>query len=229
VIVPSSIETLVFDGEGVVIDSEPVWDHSQGEFLRGFGIEYDREKLKPLLTGRSLLAGTEVIQSLYGIPGDLPALAKQRVDIVRHLFEREVGFIEGFEEFFAWAKQRYRVCIASAMDDELLGAVDRHLGLTALFEGNIFTVSMAGGRSKPAPDVFLYAAKRMDTPPPKCLVIEDSPLGVEAAHQAGMACAAITSTYGRAQHDGADVIFDRFEELREILAAEAPAAGRERR
>ncbi len=228
-IVPSNIGTLVFDGEGVVIDSEPVWDHSQREFLRGFGIEYDREQLKPLLTGRSLIEGTQVIRSMYDIPGDLPALAKQRVDIVRHLFEREVGFIEGFEEFFKWAKQRYRVCIASAMDDELLEAVDRRLRLSELFEGNIFTVSIAGGRSKPAPDVFLYAAERMGTPPPQCLVIEDSPLGVEAAHSAGMACAVITSTYGRARHERADFIFDRFEELREVLAAEAPATGRERR
>ncbi len=148
-IVPSNIGTLVFDGEGVVIDSEPVWDHSQREFLRGFGIEYDREQLKPLLTGRSLIEGTQVIRSMYDIPGDLPALAKQRVDIVRHLFEREVGFIEGFEEFFKWAKQRYRVCIASAMDDELLEAVDRRLRLSELFEGNIFT-----GRSyRDAPDI----------------------------------------------------------------------------
>jgi beta-phosphoglucomutase-like phosphatase (HAD superfamily) len=222
VIATSEIETLVFDGEGVVIDSEPVWDRSQREFLRTYGIEYDRATLKPLLTGRSLLDGTRVIQDIYGIEGDVRALATQRVDIVRHLFEREVGFIEGFEGFFTWARQRYEVCIASAMDDELLAAVDKRLHLSELFEGHIFTVRMVDGRSKPEPDLFLYAAQRMGTPASKCLVIEDSPLGVEAAHRAGMPCAALTSTYERAAHDSADIVVDRFTELQDILAGEAP-------
>ena len=59
------ITTIIFDAEGVIFDSEPVWDRAQLEFLRRRGVIYRREQLKPLLTGRSLIEGVRVMQEMY--------------------------------------------------------------------------------------------------------------------------------------------------------------------
>jgi HAD superfamily hydrolase (TIGR01549 family) len=219
------IDTIIFDGEGVVVDTEIIWDRGQVEFLRRHGQVYDRDRIKPLITGRSVAEGVRIMQREYGFSGDVESQARERVEIVRQLFRDETGFITGFTEFFARIRGRYKTCIATAMDPELLQLVDQRLGLSALFAGQIFTLADVGQRAKPNPDLFLYAAARLATAPERCVVIEDAPHGLEAAKRAGMRCIALTTTYDRSRLTAADRVVDSYAaiDLEEFDRATTPA------
>lgn len=207
------IDTIIFDAEGVVVDTEGVWDKGQEEFLRRRGCVYDRARIKPLLTGRSLIDGVRVLQNEYGFDGDLQEQADERAEIVRGLFATEVGFIEGFLDFFESIRGEYKTCIATAMDPNLLWPLCHRLGLDELFADRIYTLDDVGYRSKPDPDLFLLAASELGSDTARCLVIEDAPHGIEAAHRAGMLCLALTTTYEADELSKADFVFPGFSDI----------------
>ena len=105
--VVSLITTIIFDAEGVIIDTEVVWDKAQEEFLRRRGLVYQREKLKPLITGKSQLEAIKVMMNECGLSGDLKTLSIERLNIMRSLLESEVKYVRGFQEFFDQIKKDY--------------------------------------------------------------------------------------------------------------------------
>jgi beta-phosphoglucomutase len=207
------IDTIIFDGEGIVIDTEAIWDKGQEIFLRRRGFVYDRERIKPLLTGRTLAEGVEVMKQEYQFEGDTETLARERADIVRDLFAHEACFIEGFLEFYETIHTKYKTCIATAMDQDLLLLVNQRLNLSALFENRIYTLANVGYRSKPNPDIFLYAAQQLHSSPKNCIVIEDAPHGIDAAKSAGMGCIAISTTYTPDKLQKADIVVNAYSEI----------------
>jgi len=207
------IDTIIFDAEGIVIDTETIWDKGQAIFLQRRGFVYDRERIKPLLTGRTLAEGVEVMKQAYRFDGDTEALARERADIVRELFIHETAFIEGFLPFYESVRSRYKTCVATAMDQDLLKLVDQHLNLSALFENRIYTLDKVGYRSKPNPDIFLYAAQQLGSAPEHCVVIEDAPHGIDAAKSAGMCCIAISTTYDPGKLQKADFVVNAYAEI----------------
>lgn len=207
------IDAIIFDGEGVVFDSEAVWDQGQVEFLGRRGIVYEREKLKPLLTGRSLVEGVQVMQKLSRLEGDPVELARERLSIVRQFFKEKVTFIAGFPEFYGKVRNNYKTCLATSLATELLAIVESTLNLSKLFAENLFSIADVGNVGKPCADIFLYAAKKLHTKGENCLVIEDAPLGIEAAKRAGMKCVALTTTYRRERLLQADLVADHYREI----------------
>ncbi|NIR42762.1 MAG: HAD family phosphatase [Gemmatimonadetes bacterium] len=207
------VDAIIFDCEGVVVDSEPVWDLGQAEFLRRHGRVYDRASIKPRLTGRSLLEGTRLLQEVCALEGGLEELTAERLAIVRELFADGVGFVWGFQEFFEDVRDAHRTALATALTPELLAVVDRRLGLADLFDDRIYDIETVGCRSKPHPDIFLHAAEQLGSDPRGCVVIEDAPQGIEAARRAGMATIALASTHRRDELADADMVVDSFAEI----------------
>ncbi|HTY08851.1 MAG TPA: HAD family phosphatase [Candidatus Edwardsbacteria bacterium] len=207
------ITAILFDCDGVVLDSEPLWDRAQDEFLRRRGLAYDRDKLKHLMTGSSLVGAIRIMQERYGFGGDPEQLALERMEIVRGLFASHVEFVPGFTGFFRSLGDAYKTCIATSLHPELLALADARLKLSSYFGERMYTVAEVGGVGKPDPAIFLYAAKKLGTAPDECLVIEDSPFGIEAAQRAGMRCAALTTTYGRDRLAAADQVCGGFAEI----------------
>lgn len=207
------IDTIIFDAEGVVFDSQMLWDQGQVEFLGRREILYDRETIKHLLTGRSLVEGVRVMQEVYGFPGNPEELAYERLDIMKELFKTKLSFIDGFVSFHHLVKENYKICLATSLATELLSIAENTLNLSAVFFGNVFSIKDVGGVGKPQPDIFLYAAEKLQSPTKNCLVIEDAPLGVEAAKRAGMPCVALTTTYGREKLNQADLVVDSFAQI----------------
>jgi beta-phosphoglucomutase len=219
------LAAIVFDAEGVVVDTERIWDHGQAEFLRRRGIAYDRDLVKPLLTGRSVAEGVESLRALYGLTGDTGALARERVAIVAGLMAADAELVPGFAEFHGRVRRRYRVALATAMAGDLLDVVSRKLALDRFFGGAVVTLDDVHGRSKPEPDLFLAAADRLGVPPRACVVIEDAPHGIEAARRAGMVCVGLATTYDPVVLDAADVVARSFAEV-DLDALEALADAR---
>ncbi|HSU83554.1 MAG TPA: HAD family phosphatase [Thermoanaerobaculia bacterium] len=208
------IEAILFDCDGVVLDSETIWDRCEEEFLRRRGIVFDVARTKPLITGLGQKAGVLLLQEQYGVEGDPDALVAERLEIIRGLFEREVRFTEGFPEFFEErVRGRYATCIATSMPEELFAVADRKLAISRFFGSRVYFPSHVGGRAKPAPDLFLYAARQLGAPPDRCLVIEDSPRGIEAARRAGMPVIGLATTHGKEMLGEADRVVGSFGEI----------------
>jgi len=209
----SKITALIFDGDGVVINSEHMWNAAQDEFARRHGIPYERQKIKALIAGRSQTEAVEILRAECGLVGDTRLLVNERMELVRSEFEKGVEFVTGFSEFFQRIQAGYKTCLATSMPEDLLAIVDAQLGLVKLFDGKVFSLVAVGYRSKPNPDLFLHAASQLGAEPANCLVIEDAPNGIEAARCAGMRCIGLTTTFDRQILSRADWVVDSFAQI----------------
>jgi len=173
---------IIFDCDGVLVDSEVLSCRCLCEALAGCGIEVGLEETLDLFLGRSLDAVLEHYQGLgRSIPRQFPAELRAKV---QETFRAALCPIEGIGSVLERLKIPHCVASSSALD-----RVSLSLSLTGLarhFGDRLYTAQMVD-RGKPAPDLFLYAARRMQADPARTLVIEDSVSGVRAAKAAGMA------------------------------------------
>jgi beta-phosphoglucomutase len=204
----------VFDCDGVVADTEHLWDAAGSELLGRYGIAYHRAVLKPQLTGRSMRDGVILLRELYGLAPSVDELVAERMAIITSLLREGAAYMDGFHAFFDRVRTTSRVALATGLTDELLDAVDARLRVRELFAGAVVTSSMVA-KAKPAPDLFLAAAELVGVDATDVLVIEDAPLGIEAAKRAGMRCVAMTTTYDASvlAAAGPDAIVGSFEEI----------------
>lgn len=209
----SKIEAVIFDMEGVVVDTEPLWDKVAEIFLDRKGFVYQRDIIKPLTMGRTMEDGIKIWQKHYGFSGDTKEQAEERRGIVRQVFETEVSFIPGFMEFFDFIKGKYKTAIATSAEREFIRLFDKRLHLSELFNGHIYSIEDIGFIPKPNPDIYLLATKSISVSPSLSVGIEDSPNGVEAIKRAGMKAIAITNSTTKENLVNADLVVDRFSEI----------------
>lgn len=212
------IKAIIFDAEGVVVDTEKLWDSSQDILLGNRGLIYDRNYLKPRMAGQTLLEGARLMVEYYGLAEEPETVAKQRHEIIHKLFEEDISFIRGFESFIQWIKSTsLQYGIATAMNRTLMEKVEIKLRLKKCFGDHIYHIEDVGNKSKPNPDVFLLAADKLGVEPADCLVIEDAPHGIEAARRAGMQSAGLVTTFGKELLQDADIIADDFDEIKDYI------------
>jgi beta-phosphoglucomutase-like phosphatase (HAD superfamily) len=140
-------------------------------------------------------------------------MGNERGEIVEELFKDDVNFIPGFIDFYEKIKTDFKSAVATSLQRNFLEDGDKRLHLLKLFNGNVFSISDIGLISKPNPDIFLYAARKLNSPPENCLVIEDAPNGIESAKRAKMKCIAITTTFDRSKLTEADQIVNSYSEI----------------
>ncbi len=173
---------MIFDCDGVLVDSDRISLRIQAEWITALGIETSYEDCVRDFLGLGMPATLRILGERLGRP--LPSGWAEGLDrAVREAFERELRPVPGVAE--ALDKIDLPTCVASSGSQEKMRFT---LGLTGLwdrFAGRIHSADEVG-RGKPAPDLFLRAASSMATPPERCVVVEDSPFGVIAARAAGM-------------------------------------------
>lgn len=206
------IKAIIFDADGVVIDSQPVYARGDRIFLDNHGVSATQKEFEHLITGTSLETGVKIFQDQFGLKGDPRALLNDRISTFKTVY-KDIPFVPGFLEFYKNIRNNYKTAIATSSNIDLFAIADSHLGLSKLFEGNIYYLKDVGNVSKPAPDIFLYAAKQLGVPPENCLVIEDAVNGIKAAKNAGMKCVGLATTHPRAILGEADVVVNKFEEI----------------
>lgn len=179
---------LIFDCDGVLVDSEPVSVAVLIDMLAHQGVEMTEEEAYQRFLGRSIASMTATLWEEYGIETDIDFLDHMRSALFER-FRLELKAIEGMAETLD--RLEMPRCVASSSQPE---RIRYSLGLTGLlekFEPHIFSATMVKN-GKPAPDLFLHAASRMGVEPANCIVIEDSPAGILAAKAAGMCVFAFT-------------------------------------
>lgn len=173
---------VIFDCDGVLVDSEPLSIRVLIDVARAHGADLDEAEAYRKFLGRSLANLVSVLDSDFGIAADAGFLDRMRRDLY-HRFERELEPVNGIAQ--ALATLPFRRCVASSSQPERIRLSLNLTGLLSFFEPHIFSATMVEN-GKPAPDLFLHAARAMGTEPANCIVIEDSPAGIEAAKRAGM-------------------------------------------
>jgi HAD superfamily hydrolase (TIGR01509 family) len=174
-------ELIIFDCDGVLVDSEELSCRCLSEALGRVGIEMSTEQALELFLGRS----TTAVLEYCGAAGQpLPANFFTELALrVRETFRTRLEPIPGVAAVLS--ELRLPHCVASSSDLERVRFSLELTGLAPCFEQRLFTSQMVA-RGKPAPDLFLHAASTMGTAPQRALVIEDSISGVMAAKAAGM-------------------------------------------
>jgi HAD superfamily hydrolase (TIGR01509 family) len=210
-------KAIIFDLDGVVIDTVKLWTKVNKLLLEKRGKVYDEEFLTPLVMSRPLLETVQIIKDHHGLMDDPIELLYERSELAKKVYEEEVGFIPGFLDFFHKAQTRnLAMAIATSSGTELIEVVDDKLGIRKLFNDNVYSISDVGNKVKPNPEIFLFAAKKIATEPKDTMTIVDSANSIEGSQAAGMYTIAITTTFPRWQlEDNApNEIVTNFEQIK---------------
>jgi HAD superfamily hydrolase (TIGR01509 family) len=175
-------ELIIFDCDGVLVDSEPIAMRVLLETIATAGLDLPESAGYARLLGRSLRDIRDILAAEFGIELDDPALAAMRQRLYA-AFRAELRPIPGIVEVLDRLPVPY--CVASSSQPERIEVSLRATGLWPRFEGRVFSATMVA-RGKPAPDLFLHAARTMGFAAHACVVVEDSPAGIEAAQAGGM-------------------------------------------
>ncbi|MEV7368961.1 HAD family hydrolase [Streptomyces sp. NPDC091299] len=210
-------DLVIFDNDGVLVDSEPISNRLLAGYLTEIGHPTSYEDSIRDFMGSAMHRVHDLIEERTGerLPSDFDDVFHARVFAA---FERELkpvpGVVDVLEKLSA---DRVPYCVASSGSHERIRVGHRTTGLDRWFvDGRIFS-SQDVGRGKPAPDLFLHAAERMGVAPGDCLVVEDSPLGVRAAVAAWMDVYGFTAMTPADRLVGATQLFSTMGELADLL------------
>lgn len=212
-----ALHAVIFDMDGVIVDSEPYSMQALVETLREYGIEPTAEDLRQSY-GRTVREDFANYFQKYGVSANLDAAIRRKQ---ARYFALAVGHLRPFAGVMSLLerlRQRgYRLGLASSGNQEKVT-----FGMNALALDGRFDAIVTGDdvtQSKPHPEIYLIAARRLALQPSECVAIEDAPAGVEAAKRAGMRCIAVTNSVSREQLQRADLIVDSLEDdLSPLLA-----------
>jgi HAD superfamily hydrolase (TIGR01509 family) len=204
---------VVFDMDGVLVDSEPMHVDAMRQVLVPYGIPYTDEDNAEFF-GFTDLEVFRVLRDRYGLAEDLHELTRRRATLIVELTRKRTQPMSGVPDVpEALRALGYRMAVASSSALDVIRATVDVLGIRHLFEALVSGLEV--GRGKPAPDIFVETARRLGLPPDTCLVIEDSRNGLLAAKAAGMACASIPCPATR--HEDFSEADWRFAALPELL------------
>ncbi|MFJ8010492.1 HAD family hydrolase [Streptomyces fagopyri] len=210
-------DLVIFDNDGVLVDSEPISNGILAAYLTELGHPTSYEESIRDYMGSAMHRVHDLVHERTGqrLPDDFDDVFHGRVFAA---FERELrpvaGAVQVLEKLTA---DGVPYCVASSGSHERIRVGHRATGLDRWFDEERVFSSQDVGRGKPAPDLFLHAAERMGVPPRRCVVVEDSPLGVQAANAAGMDVYGFTAMTPAARLTGATRLFSGLEDLPDLL------------
>ena len=211
----ADFDLIIFDCDGVLVDSERLAVRTEAEILASLGWPLTEAEIVEQFVGRSAAHMQQEIERQLGRSIDWDAEFEPRY---REVFERELvpvpGIVEALDEITT------PVCVASSGSHDKMRFTLGKTGLFDRFDGRIFSVDQVA-RGKPAPDIFLFAAAQIGAPPDRCAVVEDSVSGVTAALSAAMTAFAFAGgvTSSEALSIEGAVVFENMRELPAVLGA----------
>lgn len=186
-----SRQGILWDLDGVLVDTGEFHFQSWKEVLTDYGVPFDREVFQKTLGMNS----TSSVKIYFGNDLELALIEQiisRKEESFRKLIQNEIAPLPGVLHWLKWfASQQMSMAVASSAPPENIDFIINALQIRFFFKELVSGANMQG---KPNPDVFLEAAKRLNLSPDHCIVIEDSVAGIAAARQAGMRCIAVATT-----------------------------------
>jgi HAD superfamily hydrolase (TIGR01509 family) len=207
------IEAVVFDLDGVILQSEEVWDEVRGAFIRERGGRYDAEAQRAMM-GMSAPEWSRYVHEELGLPNPPEEISDEILRRMIARYHENLPLIPGAREAAERLAARWPLGIASSSNRPLIDAALELAGLAHLFQATVSSEEVP--RGKPAPDVYLEAARRLGVAPERAAAIEDSHAGIRSAKAAGMRVVAIPNpSYPPDEHAlaEADVVLDSISQL----------------
>ncbi|MFB7587955.1 HAD family hydrolase [Streptomyces sp. NPDC056169] len=209
------VELVIFDCDGVLVDSERLYCRVDREVFASLGAEFTEAEIVEHFVGSSHEMLTAIVEERRGHPlepGWQEPFKQQYDDVL----DAELTAVEGITDVLDALPLPY--CLASNSSHAGIRKNLGRAGLLDRFEGRMFSARDVA-RGKPAPDLFLHAAATMGVPPERCAVVEDSPYGVQAARAAGMRAFGYCGGLTRADRlmGPRTVVFDDMRELPGLL------------
>jgi HAD superfamily hydrolase (TIGR01509 family) len=177
------IDAVVFDMDGVLIQSEEVWDEVREAYVRERGGRYDAE-IQRAMMGMSSTEWSHYLHETAGVAEEPEAINAEVVRRMLAAYRDHLPLIDGAVEAVRRLAARYPLGLASSSNRPLIDAALETAGLAACFTATVSSEEVA--RGKPAPDVYLEAARRLGVEPDACAAVEDSHGGIRSAKAAGM-------------------------------------------
>ena len=197
--VPPALELVIFDCDGVLVDSESIAAELEVEMFAEIGMPMTADEIRTRFLGRSsAYTNAAIVEHLGELPDGWEARWEHRYyDALRRQLRPVDGVVEALDEI------TLPVCVASSSRRKSIALKLELCGLADRFGERVFSAEQVA-HGKPAPDLFLFAAQRLGARPSRCAVVEDSPVGVQGARSAGMLTFAYSGDgmLGREQLEG---------------------------
>jgi HAD superfamily hydrolase (TIGR01509 family) len=224
------IDAIVFDLDGVIVDSEELWDEVRESLARERGGRWS-EQAQADMMGMSSTEWSRYMHEVIGLPEEPDEISHEVVERMLERYAERLPLIDGAVAAVEKLAPSWPLAVASSSNRRLIDQVLEVSGLAPCFEVTVSSEEVAGG--KPAPDVYLEAARRLGVEPTRCVAIEDSASGIRSAHAAGMHVVAIPNRAFPPAADVlalADVVLDSIEALgpetvREVERPSTPSSG----
>ena len=178
-----SVAAVVFDLDGVLIDSEQVWDDARRELVADREGTWTDDATRAMM-GMSSREWSRYMHDELGVDLDPHTISAAVVEKLEQLYRRELPLLPGAHEAVRALAARWPLGLASSSNREIIDLVLQAAGLARFFATSVSSEEVA--RGKPAPDVYLEVARRLDVAPEDCAAVEDSTNGLLSAAAAGM-------------------------------------------
>jgi HAD superfamily hydrolase (TIGR01509 family) len=182
------IEAVVFDLDGVLIQTEEIWDDVRESYAGERGARYDEEAQRAMM-GMSSLEWSLYMHEELGVPDEPEDISAEVVRRMEARYRERLPLIDGAEEAVGRLAARWPLGLASSSNRPLIDAVLELSGLAPSFRATVSSEEVE--RGKPSPDVYLECARRLGVSAAACAAIEDSHSGIRSATAAGMRVLAI--------------------------------------
>lgn len=186
------IEAVVFDLDGVLLDSEQVWDAAREQLAKERGGRWHDGAQRDMM-GMSSLEWSRYMHDTIGLPEPPEEISREVVRRLAGLYRHELPVIPDAREAVERLAARWPLGLASSSNRELIDLVLELLGVAHLFQATVSSEEVA--RGKPAPDVYLEVARRLNVEPSQAAAVEDSENGIRSAKAAGMRVLAIPNPH----------------------------------
>jgi HAD superfamily hydrolase (TIGR01509 family) len=204
---------VIFDLDGVLIDSETAWNDARRELVEESGGHWRAEAQRAMM-GMSSLEWSRYMHDELAVPMSAAAISAEVVERLERRYRGELPLLPGARAAVSSLASRWPLAIASSANRSIIALVLELAALSDCFGATVSSEEVAHG--KPAPDVYLEAARRISCEPARCAAVEDSASGLRAAAAAGMAVIAIPNRDflpDAAALESADVVLESIESL----------------
>jgi HAD superfamily hydrolase (TIGR01509 family) len=207
------IEAVIFDLDGVLLDSEQVWDEAREQLAKERRGRWHENAQRDMM-GMSSPEWSRYMHDVIGLPEPPEEISREVVERMAKLYREHLPVVPGAREAVDRLAARWPLGLASSSNRELIDLALELLGVEHLFKATVSSEEAA--RGKPAPDVYLETARRLGVEPTHAAAIEDSENGIRAAKAAGMRVIAIPNPHFPPDEDAlthADILLRSLDEL----------------